>query len=274
MNPDAIDCSVSVINPEASLQQVNIEELNNQGDISSPPQSDDATSSISFEKAALFPQRYEGYDLPDDEYMKWLREAHPESMTTETAAANENDNSGQSKDKGQITTEKLILFNQRFEEGYDLPDEEYTKWLHANHPESISECFVSSNSVSERSPLSISDAFSYLPVASPVTFVTSESLMETNSDVETLSEVVKPDDKFINTSTTAKVPQLKDIESASTNNSDHQSSTAENDKAPEDKISLEKPFKDNGDDVSASKSPVKSNKTKAVTIQNTAVTRK
>lgn len=54
LNPDAIDFSVSVVNPEASLQQVNIEELNNQGDISSPPQSDDATSSISFEKAALF----------------------------------------------------------------------------------------------------------------------------------------------------------------------------------------------------------------------------
>ena len=211
--------------------------------------------------------------MPDDEYVKWLREAHPESMLTETAAANENDTSGQSKDDGQITTEKLILFNQRFEEGYDLPDEEYTKWLQENHPESISKCFVSSNSVSERSPWSISDAFSYLPVASPVTFVTSESLMDTNSDVETLSEVVKPDDEFINSSTTAKVPQLKDIEteSASTNNSDYQSSMAENDTAPEDEISLEKLFKDNGHNVSASKSPVKSNKTKAVTIQNTAV---
>ena len=151
--------------------------------------------------------------MPDDEYTKWLREAHPESMTTETAAANENDTSGQSRDNDQITTEKLILFNRRFEEGYDLPDEEYTKWLHEKHPERISECFVNSNSVSERRPLSISDTFSYLLVASPVTFVTSELLMETNS---TLSEVVKPDEKFINTSTTAKVPHLKDVESVAT----------------------------------------------------------
>ena len=53
LNPDVINCNVSVANPEASLQQANIEELNNQGDISSPPQSNDATSSISFEKGTL-----------------------------------------------------------------------------------------------------------------------------------------------------------------------------------------------------------------------------
>ena len=33
------------------------------------------------EKAALFQRRYEeGYDVPDDEYMKWVRENHPESV--------------------------------------------------------------------------------------------------------------------------------------------------------------------------------------------------
>ena len=44
------------------------------------------------------------------------------------------------------------------------------------------------NSASERSPwpLSITYIFSYLPVASPDNFVTSKSLMKTNSDVEVL----------------------------------------------------------------------------------------
>ena len=45
--------------------------------------------------------------------------------------------------------------------------------------------------------------------------------MVTNCDVEALPEVIKYNDKFINTSTTAKVPQLKAIESESTNNNDH-----------------------------------------------------
>ena len=66
----------------------------------------------SFEQGALFQQRYEeGYDLPDDEYTKWFHEAHPVSIMTETAAVNENDTFGQSNNDGQITTEKLILFN-------------------------------------------------------------------------------------------------------------------------------------------------------------------
>ena len=82
---------------------MNIEELNNQGNISSPPQFYDTKSSVSSEKA----QRYEEeYDLPDDEYVKWLHEAHPESVTTETAAANENDTLNQSNNDDKIPTEK------------------------------------------------------------------------------------------------------------------------------------------------------------------------
>ncbi len=38
-----------------------------------------------------------------------------------------------------FSSEKEDLFKRRFEEGYDLPDEEYSKWLESNHPLPISE---------------------------------------------------------------------------------------------------------------------------------------
>ena len=68
LNPNAIDCSVSVANPEASLQEVN-----KSGDKSkSTDQARDRKSTIPSEKAALFQRRFEeGYDIHDDEYMKW-----------------------------------------------------------------------------------------------------------------------------------------------------------------------------------------------------------
>ena len=33
--------------------------------------------------------------------------------------------------------EKEQLFNTRYEEGYDLPDEEYEEWLWVTHPEAV-----------------------------------------------------------------------------------------------------------------------------------------
>ena len=64
-NPNVIDCSVSVANPEASLQEVN-----KRGDKSkSTDQVCDRKSTLPPEKAPLFQRRYEeGYDVPDDEY--------------------------------------------------------------------------------------------------------------------------------------------------------------------------------------------------------------
>ena len=54
------------------------------------------------------------------------------------------------------------------------------KWLHENHPETRTVCFVRSHDGSESSPSSIADAFSDLPIASsPLSIVTSDSLMET-----------------------------------------------------------------------------------------------
>ena len=78
-------------------------------------QCNDTPSSISPEKAALFQRRFkEGYDLPDDEYVKWLHETHPESIMSQTASAIENDTLGYANRGTQITHEKLLLYEQRF----------------------------------------------------------------------------------------------------------------------------------------------------------------
>jgi len=57
------------------------------------------------------------------------------------------------------------------------------KWLHENYPETVADCFIGSKDVHGTSPLSITEALSDIPVALPVTIVTSESLMETDHDV-------------------------------------------------------------------------------------------
>ena len=53
----------------------------------------------------------------------------------QTAPAIENDTLGYANQGTQITHEKLLLYERRFKEGYDFPDEEHMKWLHKNHPE-------------------------------------------------------------------------------------------------------------------------------------------
>ena len=61
LNPDAIDCSVSVVNPEVSWQGVN-KDAGSQGsqedDKSNLQQCNNAHSSILHEKAVLFQQRF------------------------------------------------------------------------------------------------------------------------------------------------------------------------------------------------------------------------
>ena len=166
-----------------------------------------------------------------------MHHTHPESTLNQTASATENDISNQTDSGAQMSPEKSLLFQRRFEEGYDLPDEEYMEWLHENHPESKTEYFVNSNNGSERSPLSIADAFSDLPVASPLSIVTSESLMETGHNAEVSSNVVECyNDKSINKSSTASKPDLNDTESASTGNNnllEGVNPVVENDKPPE-----------------------------------------
>ena len=255
LNPDAIDCSVSVVKPEASLQQLNREADSQDDGTSNVQQLNDAqSSSTSPEKAALLQRRFEeGYDLPDDEYIKWLHHAHPESIINQTASAIENDILNKMDGGAQIMPEKSLLFQRRFEEEYDLPDEEYMEWLHENHPESRTECFVSSNDGSERSPLSIADAFSDLPIASPLS-MTSESLTKAGHDAEVSSNIVEHGGDKSNQSSTAGEPELKDTESAFTRNSNLLNGinpVVENDKSPEEEISSQRLSKGKGDDVIA-----------------------
>ena len=281
LNPDVIDCSISIVNPEASLHEVDEDasSQDNQSDdgMSDPQQCNNGQSSISPEKAALFQQRFEegydlpdddyvkwlhethpesitnqtasaiengtshlqqcndtqssispekaalfqrrfeeGYDLPDDEYAKWLHETHPESIMSQTASAINNDTLGYANQGTQITHEKLLLYEKRFKEGYDFPDEEYMKWLHENHPESKTECVVRSNNGSDGSPLSIADAFFDLPIASPLSIVASDSLMETTHDKVSSTMLECDDDKLINRISTTNAPQRKDTESTCT----------------------------------------------------------
>ena len=72
---------------------------------------------IYYLKKQYFLQFEERYDLPDDEYMKWLHETHPELIMNQTAFPIENDTMDHANDVAQITHEKFLLYQQRFEEG-------------------------------------------------------------------------------------------------------------------------------------------------------------
>ena len=76
----------------------------------------DGKSTIPPEKAALFQQRCEeGYDIPDDEYMQWLRENHPESITDQAAHShNCSDSIIQSNSDGQTDNQTIPPERQHF----------------------------------------------------------------------------------------------------------------------------------------------------------------
>ena len=79
-NPSAIDCSFSVVNPEASPRQSNTKipsDHNIDINENTPPEINDS-SNVSSEKLSLYQRRFEEeYDLPDEEYTKWLKVNHP-----------------------------------------------------------------------------------------------------------------------------------------------------------------------------------------------------
>jgi len=112
-NPDAIDCSVSVVNPEATLQQAHVH-------------------------------------------------SDPESY-------NENYCKKSQQPPVILSSDKLVLFQRRLREGFDIPDEEYMKWLKQDRPETFTEIYGG-----EIVSMSIADAFSDVPVASPVMIPDSE----------------------------------------------------------------------------------------------------
>ena len=98
---------------------------------------------LSTEKLALFERRYEeGYDIADPEYENWLQYYH--------AADSHHNSLIDSCDKSQgispssnvnsdpiilnFSAEKIALFERRYEEGYNVADPEYEKWLKHCHP--------------------------------------------------------------------------------------------------------------------------------------------
>ena len=119
-NPNAIDCSFSVVNPEASLRQSNTEK-------------------------------------PSDHNIDINEKTLPEI-----------------NDSSNISSKKRSLYQRRFEEGYDLPDEEYTKWLKVNYPESFVEQSNDNDNNGETDSLTLADAFCNVPVASPDAIVDTE----------------------------------------------------------------------------------------------------
>ena len=75
LNPDAIDCSISISNPGATLESFGGGSSDNSEDEDGENDKDD------IEQHWLFQTRFEeGYDLPDTDYLEWLRVHHPESL--------------------------------------------------------------------------------------------------------------------------------------------------------------------------------------------------
>ena len=100
-------------------------EANSQGDnASNQQQVNDAQFSISPEKAALFQQRFEEvYDLPDDEYMKWLQHTHTQSTLNQTFSAIKNVISNQTDIGAQVLSEKSLDILNQTDSGAQIPPE-------------------------------------------------------------------------------------------------------------------------------------------------------
>ena len=260
LNLDAINCSVSVVNPEACLQQVN-EGANSQNDSASNlEQLDDAQSSLSSEKAALFECRFEeGYGLPDDEYMKWLHHAHPESVINKTDPTIQRDTLNHTGDDALLISEKFL------DEESDLPNEEHAECAHETFSELRTDHLMSSSDCREKSPLSLADAFSDLPVASPLSIVTDELSTEVGLDINAEASIEHEDSKSNNESFITSEPELEN-ESTGRNSLllDGVSQIMENSKAPEEVVISERLSKGKTDHAVAS-----SSKSKASVAENT-----
>ena len=75
----------------------------------------------------------------------------------------------------QWSAEKIALFQQRYEEGYDLPDEDYIQWLHETHPDA--------DNTSGTDFVSLADCFPDVPTATPVAVIP-ESPVEIPAEIE------------------------------------------------------------------------------------------
>ena len=84
--------------------------------------------------------------------MKWLKENHPEFVIDQAACShNCSDLAGQSNSNGLLCNHtgdgqstvppeiKAAIFQRRYKEGYDVPDDEYMEWLMENHPDPVTD---------------------------------------------------------------------------------------------------------------------------------------
>ena len=237
------------------------EEADGQNDGSSNlEQLDDGQSSLSSEKAALFERRFEEeYDLPDDEYMKWLRHAHPESVINKTGPAIQRDTLNHTGDDALLISEEFL------DEESDLPNEEHVECVHETFSELRTAHSMSSSDCREKSPLSQADMFSDLPVASPLSIVTDELSTEVGHDVNAEASIEHEDSKSINENFITSEPELEN-ESTGRNSLllDGVNQIMENSKAPEEVFISERLLKGKTDHVVAS-----SGKSKASVAENT-----
>ena len=75
LNPDAINCSISVSDPEATLESFGSSSSENSEDENGENDKENT------KQHQLFQTRFEeGYDLPDRDYFEWLHVHHPESL--------------------------------------------------------------------------------------------------------------------------------------------------------------------------------------------------
>ena len=88
----------------------------------------------------LYQTRYEeGYNLFDEKYIKWLEQNHPLNIPADvqylTQRTLSTDESTMTTENGiAFTEEEEKLYQTRYEEGYNVSDEKYIKWLEQNIP--------------------------------------------------------------------------------------------------------------------------------------------
>ena len=79
-NPQAIDCSISTDNPEATLTRPSDQQPEKENDFMENGDENTVTE-FSVEQEERFRERFEeGYDLIDPEYLRWLEINHPDSI--------------------------------------------------------------------------------------------------------------------------------------------------------------------------------------------------
>ena len=97
-----------------------------------------------FRTCGVYPFNPGAVSVTDDEYMPaqgsssaWLEEEEPPSVSHHVSDSRVSDS--------HFTSEQEELFRRRFDEGYDIEDAEYSRWLRIAHPELQSNSSLTQN---------------------------------------------------------------------------------------------------------------------------------